>query len=287
MKTYYFEIAGIGIRLDSVREISVTDKWNPFLCEEIPEEIKYEICAEECHMLPQRPLDGIRKGFVLYCKEPKIINFHYDISEEEPYASTTIEDDHKITLHYLSSKEMLFENTSAIFKHIGIELLLNMQDGLLLHSSFVKYKDKAILFSAPSGTGKSTQADLWKYYRGADVVNGDRAALVSDKRGWSAWGLPYAGSSGIYRNESAPVGALIVLRQGKENHIRKICGLEAFRCLYPELNIHHWDSEYVKRTMEQLQKLICEVPIFLMECLPDESAVEFLEHRLQEETILC
>lgn len=286
MKTYYFEIAGITIRLDSKREISVTDKWNPFLYKAVPEEIKYEIYAEECDTLPLRPLDGIRKGFILYCKEPKIINFHYELSEEEPYASTTIEND-RITLNYLPQCGMLFENTGGIFKHIGIELLLNMQDRLLLHSSFVKYKDRAILFSAPSGTGKSTQADLWKYYRGADVINGDRTALVKEENGWMAWGIPYAGSSRIYRNECAAMGALIVLRQGKENQIRKIGGLEAFRCLYPELNVHHWDADYVKRATMQLQKLISEVPIFLMECLPDQSAVEFLYQILQKETILC
>lgn len=287
MKTYYFEMAGIGIRLDSKREISVTDKWNPFLCETVPEKIKYEISAEECGTLPHRPLDGIKKEFVLYCKEPKTINFHYELSEDEPYASTVIEDDGKITLNYLSKSATFFESTSGIFKHIGIELLLNMQNGLLMHSSFVKYKEKAILFSAPSGTGKSTQADLWKCYRGADVINGDRAALVKDEDAWRAWGIPYAGRSGIYRNESAPVGALIVLRQGKENCIQKIGGLEAFRCLYPELNVHHWDVDYVNRGTLQLQKLISEVPIFLMECLPDESAVEFLHHKLQEEAILC
>lgn len=287
MKTYYFEIAGIGIRLDSKKEISVTDKWNPFLRKSVPEKIKYEIYTEECDVLPQRPLEGIRKGFVLYCKEPKIINFHYELSEEEPYGSITIEDDGKITLHYLKKSSTFFCDTSGIFKHIGIELLLNMQEILLLHSSFIKYKEKAILFSAPSGTGKSTQAGLWKCYRGADVINGDRAALVKEEETWHAWGLPYAGSSGIYRNESAPLGALIVLRQGKENRIRKICGLEAFRCLYPELNMHHWDADYVNRATIQLQKLIGEVPIFIMECLPDESAVEFLHHTLQEESILC
>ena len=32
---------------------------------------------------------------------------------------------------------------------------------------------------APSGTGKSTQAELGKQYRGEDIVNGDESAIVA------------------------------------------------------------------------------------------------------------
>lgn len=60
---------------------------------------------------------------------------------------------------------------------LGLERLLLSRQGLLLHASFIRWQDRGILFSAPSGTGKSTQADLWVRHRGAEVINGDRAAL--------------------------------------------------------------------------------------------------------------
>ena len=44
---------------------------------------------------------------------------------------------------------------------MGLEHLLATQRAVILHSAYIDYKGKAILFSAPSGTGKSTQAELW------------------------------------------------------------------------------------------------------------------------------
>ena len=92
----------------------------------------------------------------------------------------------------------------------------------LLHTSFIKWQGKAILFTAPSGTGKSTQADLWRRIEGAEIINGDRAVLRKEGGIWKAWGLPYAGSSRIFRNESAPVGAIVVLRKNDRNELRRL-----------------------------------------------------------------
>ena len=63
-----------------------------------------------------------------------------------------------------------------------MELVFIINQGFQLHASVINWKDKGILFSAPSGTGKSTQADLWKKYEGAKVINGDRALIRKRKR---------------------------------------------------------------------------------------------------------
>ena len=91
-------------------------------------------------------------------------------------------------------------NTKDILKNI--EQVLNSYNTFLLHSSFIKWKDKAILFTAPSGTGKSTQADLWEKYENAEIINGDRSGIRKMDGKWTAYGLPIAGSSGIYKNIS-------------------------------------------------------------------------------------
>ena len=59
-------------------------------------------------------------------------------------------------------------------------------------ASFIRWQGRGILFSAPSGTGKSTQANLWVQHQGAEVINGDRAALRQVGGRWQAFGLPYA-----------------------------------------------------------------------------------------------
>ncbi|MEE1312349.1 MAG: hypothetical protein UHS41_01185, partial [Lachnospiraceae bacterium] len=153
---------------------------------------------------------------------------------------------------------------------------------LLLHSSFIRWNSQGLLFSAPSGTGKSTQADLWVKYEGAEIINGDRAGLRKLDKGWTAYGLPYAGSSGVYRNESAPVKSIIVLRQAKENRIRPLGPAEAVRYLYPEITVHQWDSDFVKQVMDLLTDLVLNIPIYLLECLPDQGAVDLVKRTIFE-----
>ena len=139
---------------------------------------------------------------------------------------------------------------------------------------------------APSGTGKSTQADLWRHFQQAEIINGDRAALRFSDGIWQAWGLPYAGTSGIYRNLVAPVSAVVVLRQAPYNRVRKLTPNEAIRHIYPELTIHRWDSRFVDRALSLLLDLLSQVPIYFLECTPERDAVEVLKNELKKGGIL-
>src|SRR5699024_19054 len=94
---------------------------------------------------------------------------------------------------YLAEKADHLAFSRNICDLLGLERLLLSRQGLLLHASFIRWQARGILFSAPSGTGKSTQADLWVRHRGAEVINGDRAALRRSAGRWRAYGLPYAG----------------------------------------------------------------------------------------------
>lgn len=190
-----------------------------------------------------------------------------------------------VKIEFLDQQKHYLENTQNLLNLLTLEAILLQAKTLLLHSSFIRVGEKGILFSAPSGTGKSTQAALWQQYRQADIVNGDRAALRCDDGIWTAWGLPYAGTSGIYRNLSAPVGAVVALRQGKTNAIRRLRPAEAIRYLYPELTLHRWESVSVDKAMNLLTELVCAVPVYLLECRPDEEALCLLERTLKEEIL--
>ena len=83
---------------------------------------------------------------------------------------------------------------------------------LVLHSAYIVTRQgQGILFSGPSGIGKSTQAALWQRYAGAEIINGDRALVRPDTGTVS--GVFYAGTSGISRNVTAPLQAVILLEQ--------------------------------------------------------------------------
>ena len=127
---------------------------------------------------------------------------------------------------------------------------------------------------------------MWNTLRHYEILNGDRAGIRKGKDGWQAWGLPYAGTSGIYRNESADLRAIVVLRQGCENRIHRLTAGETIRCLYPQTTVHHWSAPFIDDVLDILQAIAFDVPVYLLECLPNEDAVCLLEQTLMTEGIL-
>lgn len=174
----------------------------------------------------------------------------------------------------------MFQEEGKIYSYLMMERVLIDHQGFYLHSSFVKHHGTGIVFSAPSGTGKSTQAALWEKYRGAEIINGDRTVLRKQNGGFVAYGSPYAGSSQIWKNESAPLKAIILLSQGPENVIRPAQNREAIRRLFPEILVNSWNPDFMDKVMSLLDSLIRTVPIYCLSCRPDEGAVELVERTL-------
>lgn len=157
------------------------------------------------------------------------------------------------------------------------------QGGFLLHSSFIQWKNRAILFTAPSGTGKSTQAELWKKYRNAAVINGDRTAILVGDNGVTAHGIPYCGTSGIRGTAELPVAAIVYLTQSPKSMAQPLTGLRAFRHVWEGCSLHVWDRTDVELCTNTVMKAIRQVPVVHLACRPDESAVDALEAYLGRE----
>ncbi|MBQ4573078.1 MAG: hypothetical protein IJA80_07355 [Clostridia bacterium] len=169
----------------------------------------------------------------------------------------------------------------VIFNLLGFEEIIAKRNGVVLHASVVLKNGKMILFTAPCGTGKSTQADLWEKYADAEIVNGDKA-LVSLKDGTIfAGGLPFSGSSDICRNIYAPLAAVVCLGQAKENLIRKISVREALVALLQGNYRSGITDESSQKTIDILENLCSTVPVYRLDCLPDKTAVECLEKELR------
>ena len=120
----------------------------------------------------------------------------------------------------------------------ALERRMIIRNSLILHCAYIVYQDKAILFSAPSETGKSTQADLWERYRGSHTINGDRALLRKQKGIWTACGWPVCGSSEICSLGEVPIHAIVMLAQGKTNQIERLSPFQAFTQLYAQITIN-------------------------------------------------
>ena len=138
-----------------------------------------------------------------------------------------------------------------------------------------------LLFSGPSGIGKSTQAELWQQYGGASLINGDRPILSRDELGWHAWGSPYAGSSRHFVNGSCVLRAVVLLKQAKSCTLRRLPGAEAFRRVFAGTTVNSWDKSSVQKVCRMAEQLVSELPVYELSCTPDRAAVELLRAELE------
>lgn len=181
------------------------------------------------------------------------------------------------------------ESIDKLVKELHFPPLMSMEQVLLeynafqLHSSVIEWNEKGILFSAPSGVGKSTQANLWKQYENATIVNGDKAIIRKKDKKFFAYGSPYAGTSSIYTNISVPICGIVILAQAKENRIEKLSNIDALKKIYSESTVCVWNQRFVEQFIDLLGELIYNIPIYYFSCRPDKEAVNLLKETLLKE----
>ena len=171
-----------------------------------------------------------------------------------------------------------------MFNAMGFDVLLAKERKLILHASFIVYRNKAILFSAPSGTGKSTQADLWKkYVSSVEIINGDRAIIGIEDGDVKAYGLPFCGTSKITINQNFNFNTIVILRQGKINKLIELSAKDSYKYLYSQINWIGWDKKLQINILDLLEKVVSSIKIYYFECLPEQSAVEMLKTMIAKE----
>lgn len=162
------------------------------------------------------------------------------------------------------------ENT-AVYRKIAERL--PEVDGLVFHGSAVAVGEKAYLFTAKSGTGKTTHTELWlKNIKGSYVVNGDKPILrIMDGKPFVC-GTPWMGKEGSGCNRVVPLAALCLLNRGEENRIEKT----EFKKVYPRLIGQAYrpnNAALLAKTVKLLEKLGQCVPIYELFCnMEDEAA---------------
>lgn len=148
---------------------------------------------------------------------------------------------------------------------------------LVMHSAVVKVNGEAVLFIAPSGIGKSTQARLWNETRGAEQLNGDKTAICIEDGQVFTYGLPFSGTSKICSNYKLPVRAIVILSQGSENRVESLSGIKAISAMIKNCFGHTEVPGCVPHILDILGRVVPCVSMYSLACTPDERAVEALE----------
>lgn len=205
--------------------------------------------------------------------------FFKDGSALDPeYALAVISKKEKDKVHiYIPKNREVPMKAALIYRTLCLEQTLGRFGGVILHSSFIEVDGKAVLFTAPSGVGKSTQAELWRKHRNAFVVNGDCSFVRKEDGVFKAYGLPFSGTSGICHNKDYPLLALVYLTQSPKNSITRLSGRTAFRAVYEGIKQSSWYKEDAMQITETVSSIASEIPVYKLDCVPDESAVECLE----------
>lgn len=154
--------------------------------------------------------------------------------------------------------------------------------GLVMHGSAISFDGKGIIFSAPSGTGKSTHAGLWKGMYGDRVVhiNDDKPALRFINGMPQVYGTPWSGKTDTNSNVSAPLNAIVFLKQAPKNRLLPISVADAMTYIHRETVRPFYDEALGLKVLDTTERLIQSVPCFLLECTISEEAVKLVKHAM-------
>lgn len=163
---------------------------------------------------------------------------------------------------------------------LALERRQLQHDAFVLHCAYIEHQGEAILFSAPSETGKTTQGNLWERYKGARTINGDRALLQKVDGRWVAQGWPVCGSSEVCNDLAMPIRSIVMLSQGKTDVVERLSPMKAFSQIYSQITINRWNAAANMRCMDRLEALVREIPVWHLSCTISENAVNTLAEAL-------
>lgn len=148
-------------------------------------------------------------------------------------------------------------------------------DRFVMHGAAVSVGGRGYIFTAPSGTGKTTHVSLLRDSFGDKlaVINGDKPILGLSKSGVTVYSCPWAGKEGWKSNIKAPLGGIIILKRGKFNRIERIEPSEYFDSLIKQVFIPE-NGEMMLKTLTLVDRLAKSVDFYLLECDISREAAE-------------
>ena len=159
---------------------------------------------------------------------------------------------------------------------------LPARQAVVFHGAAVAIGERAVLFTAKSGTGKTTHARLWlKNIPGSYIVNGDKPVLQAKADGIRVCGSPWAGKEGYGCAACVPLEAICILRRAETNSIEALSFSEAFPVLFAQ-TYRPPQREALTDSLKVLNAIGSAVKFYRLSCnMDDEAAFVAYERMLQ------
>ncbi|MBQ3276658.1 MAG: hypothetical protein IJH47_06360 [Oscillospiraceae bacterium] len=172
--------------------------------------------------------------------------------------------------------------TLAVYRQIADAM--PAWDTLLVHGSAIAADGVGYLFTAPSGTGKSTHARLWRQLLGerARMVNDDKPLLRVSGDAVTVFGTPWNGKHHLGENIAVPLRAVCFLERGTENAIAPVAPQEAYVALLRQV-YRPGDAAALKKTLELLDRLCGLVAFYRLRCNMDPAAARLSFETMSKE----
>ena len=222
--------------------------------------------------------------FELNIVTPKIIGFFRDFLTDAPAETviTVTDKDIDDNLETFETNNRLSVEILLIHKEIST-YLLDKKDGFIFHSSSIKVGDKAVVFTAHSGTGKSTQARHWKECFGDEVeyINDDKPFIRLVDGQFYVYGSPWNGKHRLGANIKAPVGVVCFLCRGETDRVEEISSFEAIP-LFLGQTLGFKEKDKQLKLLDLLDKFLNSVKTCRIYCTDTEKSALIIRKMLEE-----
>ena len=223
------------------------------------------------------------QGVYSFARVNFLIEYRYRYTEElfkaykvdnKPDATITLAEEDYANETKNSQAPIEYLENLAILRKI-IVVLLTKHKAVLFHGSAISYNGNGFLFTAPSGTGKSTHTSNLKAYLGDkfSYVNDDKPILKVENEGVLVCGSAWNGKHGLGSNVCVPLKAVCLLKRGEENSIEKISKETAIKTLFEQTVGYKTEQQAIK-LLEIISKIVENVDFYTLYCTKDISAAK-------------
>lgn len=240
---------------------------------------------------------ALLKGLVVQLRI-KVADFVFEINNIYPYCEQFVTDyltEENPDCHITISPELLEKRKAKlredypvhyvefleIYRHICDYVVAN--GGMLMHGAVIEYDSCAYMFTAPSGTGKTTHIRQWKklYGNKVGIINGDKPLIRFLNGEFIVYGTPWCGKEHYNRNTKAPLKGIVLLSRGEENSIEKI-NPDKFNAFLLKQIYMPKSPEGIMKSLDFADRLFTTVPVYSLKCNISTDAARVACEKLTE-----